>query len=111
MAIRNWRQRWDPNADLVFNRRVRLGDNPRKPFALPGDKVTKKMRSKFGLNRLRRWFETGIVSLANWTAPEPQRGYALRARAQRERELDERVKVDAQRLRADLESEVAPAAS
>jgi len=55
---------------------MRMGDAD-NPFCLPGDKVTKKMRARIGPNRLRRWFETGVISIANWKAPEPQREKAL----------------------------------
>jgi len=79
MAIRtrHWKQRWDPNAELVFVRRMRVGTKA-KPYAQPGDKVTKALRDRIGPHRLRRWFETGVLDIANWEAPEPQRERALR---------------------------------
>jgi hypothetical protein len=83
IRTRHWRQRWDPKADLVFARRMRMGDNPKKPFVMPGEKVTKKMREKLGLHRIRIWFETGVLEIANFVAPEPQRARALAEQEQR----------------------------
>ncbi len=88
--MRHWKQHWDPKAPLVFAKRLRLGDNPKKPFALPGDKVTKKHREKLGLARLRRWFENGTLALADFVAPEPQRKLALAE--QKQRDLDEKAR-------------------
>lgn len=75
---RHWKEHYDPKAPLVFARRLRIGDNPKKPFALPGDKVTAKMRKKLGPNRLRLWFENGTLALANFKPREVQRELALR---------------------------------
>lgn len=105
MARHDWRQRWDPNAPLAFTRRVRVGVDPKKPFAFPGDKVTKKLRQAVGLRTLRLWFETGVVQLADWVAPEPQRRAAI---ARREQVLAERLRrVNGRALRAELEQELA----
>jgi hypothetical protein len=82
---RHYKQHWDPKADLVFARRLRIGSNPKKPFAMPGEKVTKKIREKLGANRLRRWFENGTLEIANFVAPEPQRRLAIAQREQREK--------------------------
>lgn len=70
---RHWKQRWDPHADFVFAKRLRMGDNPRKPFVLPGEPVTKKMREKMGLHRLRRWWEAGVIAIADWEPPRRNR--------------------------------------
>ncbi len=75
---RHWKQHWDPSADLIFRKRLRIGDDPEKPFALPGEMVTSEHRAKLGLARLRRWFDNGTLALANFVAPEPQRELALR---------------------------------
>jgi len=85
---RHWKQRWDASAPLVFAKRLRMGDNPKKPFVLPGDKVTKKHREKLGLNRLRAWFENGTLALAEFEAPNVATGRV--ARAKRE-QLEARV--------------------
>jgi len=103
MARKDWRQRWDPNAELVFCRRVRIGG--RRGFAMPGDKVSKALRKSVKPNTLRLWFETGIVELADWTPPEPQRRRAI---ARREQVLAERLRrVNGSRLREELEQELA----
>ena len=101
---RNWRQRWDPEAPLVFNKKLRMGNNPKKPFVMPGDKVTKKQREKMGLARLRMWFESGTLGLADWAAPSPQRDKAVQlAAAKKAVSLDELLRVNSAKLRADLE--------
>lgn len=88
LRTRHWRQKWDPKADLVFTRRLRMGDNPKKPFVMPGDKVTKKMREKFGIHRLQTWFKGGIIAIADFVAPEPQRDRALAQRVNTETDKD-----------------------
>jgi len=92
---RHWKQRWDPSAPLVYAKRLRMGDNPKKPFVMPGDKVTKKHREKLGLNRLKAWFENGTVQLANFKAPDAQRRLAIIERKKRE-QLDARVNAAAE---------------
>lgn len=64
--MRHWKQQWDPNAALVFLKRLRMGDDPENPYVLPGDPVTKAIRAKLGTNRLRRWWEARVVGLADW---------------------------------------------
>jgi len=61
---RNWKHRWDPSADFVYLKRLRMGDDPQRPFVLPGDRVSDAERAKLGLARLRRWFEAGVVGLS-----------------------------------------------
>lgn len=82
--MRHWKQHWDPDAELVAKRRLRMGDDPKKPFVMPGDIISKEQREKLGANRLRRWFENGTLDLANFVAPEPQRRLALREKAEKE---------------------------
>ena len=103
---RHWKQRWDPTAELVFARRLRIGDNPKKPFALPGEKVTKKHREKLGANRLRMWFENGTLALANFEAPDVQRRLAIQERKKRE-QLE--AKIEAERVNAEQEAKIEPA--
>ena len=85
LRTRHWKQRWDPKADLVFASRMRMGTKA-KPFCMPGDKVTEAMRKRIGLHRLRRWFETGVLNIADWKAPEVQRDRALRLNETNENE-------------------------
>ncbi len=87
--MRHYKQRWDPNADLVYLKRLRLGDNPRKPFVLPGEPVTQEQRDKLGLARLKRWFDNKTIGLADYEAPEPQRELAIRERVNAEELLDD----------------------
>lgn len=87
LRTRHWKQRWDPKAELVFVSRMRVGTKA-KPFCLPGDKVTKAIRDRIGPHRLRLWFETGVVKIADWKAPEPQRERAI-ARAAQEAKVED----------------------
>lgn len=75
---RHWKQHWDPNADLIFRKRLRFGSDPKKPFILPGDPLTDEHRAKLGMARVRRWFENATLEIANFDAPEPQREMAIR---------------------------------
>jgi hypothetical protein len=77
---RHWKQHWDPSADLIFRKRLRMGDDPEKPCVLPGDPVTDEHREKLGMARIRRWFDNGTLEIANFKAPEPQRELAIRER-------------------------------
>lgn len=99
-TTRHWKQHWDPSAQLVFARRMRLGDNPKKPFMLPGERLTKAQRAKLGENRVRRWFETGMLEIEGWKAPEPQREKALQAE---EAARDERLAEAAEELSPETE--------
>lgn len=78
--IRHWKQKYDPKAALVFAKRLRMGDNPEKPFVLPGQRLTKKMRDKLGANRVKHWFENGTLEIANFKPVEKQREVAIAAR-------------------------------
>ena len=57
-----------------------MGDDPNKPFVMPGEIISPEQREKLGANRLRRWFENGTLELADFVAPEPQRRLALQDR-------------------------------
>ncbi len=63
--LRHWKQRWSPTADLIFLKKLKLGDG----FVLPGDPVTPEIREKLGLHRLRRWWDAGVLALAEAQAP------------------------------------------
>lgn len=68
--LRHWKQRWDPDADLVFTKRLRLGLDPEKPFVTAGDPVPK---DRFSIHRLKVWWRAGYVQLADWLAPDERR--------------------------------------
>jgi hypothetical protein len=59
-----------------------MGDDPNKPFVMPGEIISQEQREKLGANRLRRWFENGTLALADFVAPEPQRRLALQNRGE-----------------------------
>jgi len=64
--LRHWKQRWDPNAPLKFMKRLRMGDDPKKPYVNPGELVTDEQRQKLGVNRLRRWWDSGVLERADF---------------------------------------------
>lgn len=70
--IRHWKQHWDPKADFVFLKKLRMGDDPKNPYVLVGDSVTTKMREKMGPARLRRWWEAQIIGRADFDLRLPQ---------------------------------------
>ncbi len=65
--MRHWKQRWDPKADLVFCRRMRMG-TAKNPFVIPGDPVTPMMRAKLGIVRLRRWWDAMMIGRADFSS-------------------------------------------
>ena len=60
--LRSWKERWHPDAEFVYAKRLRMGIDPKNPWVLPGDPVDKTM---FGLSRLRRWWEARVIKLAD----------------------------------------------
>lgn len=58
--IRNWRERWDPNAEFVFATHLNMG-LAELPTVMPGDPVPREL---FEEHRLRRWFDAGVIKLA-----------------------------------------------
>lgn len=59
--MRHWKQHWDPDADLVFLRSMKIGEGVK-----PGDPVTPAMRQQLGLPRLRRFWRAQVVGLADF---------------------------------------------
>ena len=47
-----------------------MGDDPDRPFVMPGDPVDK---TKLGHGRLRRYWNAQFIELANWTPPNQKR--------------------------------------
>lgn len=70
--IRTWKQRWDPAAPLKFTRRMFIGTKA-KPYVPAGTELTPAMRKRFGLARLRRWWNIGILTRAD-APPTTRRG-------------------------------------
>lgn len=75
-----------------------MGNDPERPFMLPGDPVTAEIRAKLGPARVRRWFENGTLEMANFVAPEPQRKLALQ-------KLEDAERVNVDRLTKKLEED------
>lgn len=69
--MRHWKQHWDPNADLIFTKKLRIGDDPERPYVLPGDPVTPELRESLGLHRLKIWWEAEFLAIAPEHAPKP----------------------------------------
>lgn len=74
--VRHWKQRWDPEAELVWRRRARVGAGTVRP----GDPVDK---TGLRLSRLLRLWNVGAIELRDFDpkAPAPRRGRAARLRA------------------------------
>lgn len=66
--LRHWKQRWNPTADLVFTKRMRLGLTAEVPFVNAGDPVPKD-HPRLNRARLKRWWDAGYLALANWVDP------------------------------------------
>lgn len=70
-TLRSWKERWHPDAEFVFAKRLKMGLDPEKPWVLPGDPVDKNL---FGLSRLRRWWEARVIRLAKPDVnPQPEK--------------------------------------
>jgi hypothetical protein len=70
--VRHWREKWSPDAELVFTRRLKLGLDPKKPWVNPGDPVTEKLRDQLGIRKLRTWWNARAVGLKEWAIEKPQ---------------------------------------
>lgn len=76
--LRHWKQHWDPDAPLVFTKRMRLAQG----FVNAGDDVTPEIIKELGphaKHRLKRWWEARCVAIKDWQAPSDIR----RERAER----------------------------
>jgi len=56
--LRHWKERYDPERDLFFLKRLRMGDG----YVFPGDPVTEEMREKLGPHRLKTWWKGGTIA-------------------------------------------------
>lgn len=59
--VRDWRERWNPDADFIFLRTVEL-DHGRKVHN--GDLVPDEVRQKLGARRLYIWWRAGLIGQA-----------------------------------------------
>ena len=46
---------------MEFVRKMRIGDDPEKPYVYPGDPVTDYHRKLLGTARLRNWWASGLL--------------------------------------------------
>jgi len=58
---RHWREKFDPNADFIFRRRLKLGVEGMPEFVEPGDAVP---RGTFHAGRLAMWWRAGFIGIA-----------------------------------------------
>ena len=58
--FRHWKERWSPDADLYYMRRLRIEDG----YCKVGQKVSKVTRERLGNYRLKRWFLNGTLSMS-----------------------------------------------
>ncbi len=63
-AIRHWKQKFDPKADFVWRRAVRLG----KVAAVIGDPIPDSIKNS--RVKLIRFWEAGIIERADFEAPD-----------------------------------------
>tara|TARA_R110000850_G_scaffold272752_2_gene408204 strand:+ start:18479 stop:18841 length:363 start_codon:yes stop_codon:yes gene_type:complete len=63
--MRHWKQRYSFDADLIFTRTMKLGICGVQ-VVHAGDPVTPEMKSILGRNRLKLWWETKRIELANF---------------------------------------------
>ncbi len=61
-TLRHWKQRFDPDADLVFRKRMVIRGWG-VDVAEPGDRVPQEMKDHFGVHRLRIWWEGGFLQI------------------------------------------------
>lgn len=64
--IRHWKQRFDVEADMVFLKKLRMGDDPKKPYVLPGEPVTEELKQLLGKNRLNNFWRARCIGLREW---------------------------------------------
>ena len=67
--MRNWKERWDPEAEFVYNKRLKMGLDPENPWVMPGDPVDKLA---LGIRRLHRWWDAGTIRLDVERAEAPK---------------------------------------
>lgn len=60
---RHWKQHFDPDADYVFSRPMKVGLDPENPNVIPGDDVPKELCDR---NRLQLWFNAGFIEIKDW---------------------------------------------
>jgi hypothetical protein len=63
--VRNWKERFDLEAEFVFTKSLRYGDG----YVYPGDRVPKE---EIKAHRLRVWWNGGFISRAD-SATAPKR--------------------------------------
>lgn len=73
-VLRHWKQKWDPRAEFVFTRRVRVGP-AKAPWAAAGSPVDKALYARL----LKKWWKAGLIAIKDWT---PARGRAALRDAQ-----------------------------
>ena len=78
---RHWKQLWDPNAKFVWRKRLLFNGKHTEV----GKAVTKKQRQTLGVNRLRRWWDAGVIEIDPKTF-EPGKRKAATPKAKEPRE-------------------------
>ena len=70
---RHWKQRFDPNAEMVFRKSRKLGLCGVERCE-PGDPVTEEMKMALGRHRMKMWWEAGMLELREGSqlAREPE---------------------------------------
>lgn len=66
--IRHWKERFDPSADLIFSKRMRLHMCGVETVNY-GDPVTDEMKDELGKHRMLVWWNANVIQLAPADAP------------------------------------------
>lgn len=69
--VRHWKERFRDDAEFVYVRSLNLGGGV---FAKAGDPVD---REKFDLARLRFWWDSGVIRLRDFEAPNVLTGQVM----------------------------------
>jgi len=70
MALRHWKQRFDPKARFIYTKRRKFSLSP-TGYMVPGEVMPEWVQAKLGVYRLRMWWRSGWIALADWEAPRP----------------------------------------
>ncbi len=62
--MRHWKQRFDPGAQLIFRKRMKLGMCGVDVVSF-GDPVTEDMKQQLGRHRLKMWWEAQMIQIAD----------------------------------------------
>ena len=74
--VRHWKQKWDPDAPMIWRRRVLWGDR----YYEPGEPVPDDLAAN--RKKLRRFWESSWIERADFVPPDELRRQAAEAEAE-----------------------------